>query len=132
MKPFGIARDQIRIRLHDADQLHIRPPFKPRQKTHRVIMVQAHHPEPHRRLGILGMDIKCGQANQQKKWNHFFHSGANQSDRTYCCKQPQRRDDAIQIRLILETETNDVVFTTPSVSLHHLPSKQNFQGDIMR
>ena len=57
MKSSGITRNQILIRLHNADQLHIRPPGEARNETHRVIVNQTNHCDAHRRLRRLREQI---------------------------------------------------------------------------
>jgi hypothetical protein len=73
MKSPGITRNQILIRFHNADQLHVRPSGEAWNEAHRVIVIQPNHRKPHRRFCILS-ERMAGDKNEAKKYRKkFFH-----------------------------------------------------------
>ena len=73
MKSPGITRNQILIRFHNADQLHVRPSGEAWNEAHRVIVIQPNHRKPHRRLRVLRNQIVGDENESKKQQQQFFH-----------------------------------------------------------
>ena len=73
MKPFGVARDQILIGFHDADELHIGAASQSRQKTQRVVVIEADHRQAYGRFGFLRRPVAAQQQESPKKEAKCFH-----------------------------------------------------------